>query len=79
MTDEISATKAELANDLISVIRMNKELTDRVAEMQFRIDGLTHSALLLTEAVSYQKGRARELRSQLNSAKNEIKGLRGIS
>ena len=43
MTDEITVTKAELANDLVSLVKTNKDLIDKIGVMQAKIDTLAQS------------------------------------
>jgi uncharacterized alpha-E superfamily protein len=71
MTDEITATKSELASDLMSVLKMNKELMELSRETQGRIDRAANLELL-----AFQMGRAKELRIQLNGVKQDINRLK---
>ena len=70
MIDEITATKSELANDLMSVLKMNKELMELSRETQKRIDLAGNM-----EVLAFHKGRAKELRTQLNEVRQDIKNL----
>jgi hypothetical protein len=73
MTDEITATKYELANDLLLLISQNKQLIDKVNELQSQIKHEQYKLLKSTESEFFAKGRLKKVESVCRSAKNELK------
>ncbi len=69
MTDEITATKAELANDLVSLARTNKDLFDKLASMQSRLDEVTKNEANAREAWALVNGRYTAANSLLKAFK----------
>lgn len=78
MNDEITATKAELANDLISLAKMNHDLIDKISDMQIKIDSLTLKLNSHKQLYSHQHGRLLEVRSHLRTVKKELKELKEL-
>lgn len=77
MTDEITATKAELANDLVSLVKTNNDLIGKISVMQIKIDSLTLKLNSHKGIYSHQHGRLLEVRSHLRTVKKELKELKG--
>ncbi len=75
MTDEITATKAELANDLVSVTKTNRDLMSKIIDMQATIDMCNNKIHSHDKIYSHQHGRLLEVRSHLRTVKKELKRL----
>ena len=73
MTDEITATKAELVNELVTLTKMNRDLIDKIVVMQVKIDDLTVKATSRATLYSHQHGRLLEVRKHLRTVKKELK------
>ncbi len=69
MTDEITATKAELANDLVSLVKTNNDLIDKIGVMQAKIDTLALSESNTRESYALIRGENKALRSVLKDFK----------
>ena len=76
MTNEISATKAELANDLVSLVKTNRDLMNKMLLMQTKIDEFDKRMNSREKAYSHQHGRLLEVRSHLRTVKKELKMLK---
>jgi hypothetical protein len=73
MSEEITATKDELAKDLISVIRQNKLLIDQVNALQCEIKSLQNKLLKSSESEFFAKGRANQLKAFYNEARTKLR------
>jgi len=78
MSDEITATKAELANDLVSLAKTNNDLINKISAMQVKIDGFTDKMNSHKKIYSHQHGRLLEVRAHLRTVKKELKATKVI-
>jgi len=69
MNNEISATKAELANDIVSLVKTNNDLVKQMLSMQITIDNLTRSESNIREAYALVRGKNMALNSVLKDFK----------
>lgn len=78
MNEEISATKTELVNDLLSAVNQNRMLINDIAKLRAEIAGNLMKISSLEKSIAFMKGQVNVFRSQNRELSNELKQSRNI-